>query len=265
MKGIGLPGLWRAAVHAVKLAGMRLALLRKPDPDHLEIVHDGALFRVELRRRPTARRLTLRVSHATGSVVLTLPPRTALATAQRFAASHGGWIATRLARVPERVALDVGSILPVRGIPHRIVHRGARSRATVAEIEAGAPVIAVSCEAPHVARRVRDFLEREAHKDLRRSVETYAAALGQGPKRITVRDTRSRWGSCTARGQLNFSWRLILAPPLVLDYLVAHEMAHLREMNHSARFWDLVGSLCPHVEEAERWLKRNGAALHRYG
>jgi predicted metal-dependent hydrolase len=96
-------------------------------------------------------------------------------------------------------------------------------------------------------------------------VKTYAAAIGQAPTRITVRDTRSRWGSCTAQGALNFSWRLILAPPVVLDYLVAHEMAHLREMNHSARFWSLVGSICPNVDEAERWLKRNGASLHRYG
>lgn len=257
--------VWRPAIHAAKLVGMRLALLRKPDPDHLEIAHDGAVFRVELRRRPTARRLTLRVSHATGSVVLTLPARTAVITAQRFAASHGGWIAARLARVPERVALDAGSILPLRGVPHRVVHRGERSRSTVAEMEGGDPVIAVSCEAPHVARRVRDFLEREARKDLRLSIQAYTAALGQAPKRITVRDTRSRWGSCTARGELNFSWRLILAPPVVLDYLVAHEMAHLREMNHSTRFWDLVGALCPNVDEAERWLKRNGSALHRYG
>ncbi|GJD95548.1 M48 family metallopeptidase [Methylobacterium iners] len=244
---------------------MRLALLRKPDPDHLDIVHDGAPFRIVLRRRPTARRLTLRVSSATGDVVMTLPARTSIATAQRFAVSHGGWIAARLARVPERTLLEPGAIVPLRGVPHRIEHRGERSRATLAETVGEEAVIAVSCEAPHVPRRVRDFLEREARADLRRSVETYAAALGQAPKRITVRDTRSRWGSCTARGDLNFSWRLILAPPVVLDYLVAHEMAHLREMNHSPRFWALVGSLCPHVEEAERWLKRNGAALHRYG
>lgn len=246
---------------------MRLALRRRPvpDPDHIEILHGDERLRVGLRRRATARRLTLRVSNATGEVVMTLPSRTALSTAQRFAETHGGWIAMRLAKVPERIALDAGAVLPLRGTPHQIVHRGTRSRATAIELIDGELVIAVSCEAPHVARRVRDFLDREVRKDLGAAVATYTAALGQGPRRITVRDTRSRWGSCTASGDLNFSWRLILAPPLVLDYLVAHEMAHLREMNHSPRFWALLHSLCPHVDEAERWLKRHGSELHRYG
>ncbi|MFD0937353.1 M48 family metallopeptidase, partial [Methylobacterium trifolii] len=164
-----------------------------------------------------------------------------------------------------RVTFAPDAVLPLRGVPHRIVHRASSSGATRVEPASPDPAISVSCGEAHVARRVRDYLSLEARRDLLVSVERYTAALGQGPKRITVRDTRSRWGSCTARGELNFSWRLILAPPLVLDYLVAHEMAHLREMNHSNRFWTLVGDLCPNVDEAEAWLKRNGAALHRYG
>ncbi|NEU12241.1 M48 family metallopeptidase [Methylobacterium sp. BTF04] len=244
---------------------MRVALLRGPDPDHLDIPHAGETFRIALRRRPTARRLTLRVSSATGEVVMTLPARTSLAVAQKFAVGHGGWIAARLARVPERVPFTPGAILPLRGLGHRIVHRGETGGLTRIELVEGEAAISVACAEPHLARRVGDFLEREARRDLTEAVRAYTEKLGQGPKRITVRDTRSRWGSCTARGELNFSWRLILAPPLVLDYLVAHEMAHLREMNHSPRFWTLVGSLCPHVEEAERWLNRNGASLHRFG
>ncbi|WP_419952406.1 M48 family metallopeptidase [Methylobacterium sp.] len=244
---------------------MRVALLRGSDPDHIDILHEGVKFRVVLRRRPTARRLTLRVSSATGEVVMTLPARTSLAVARTFAVSHGGWIAMRLAKVPDRVAFEAGAELPLRGVPHRILHRSERSGVTLVTEAENGPALSVACEAPHLPRRVRDFLEREVRKDLAQSVSHYTEKLGQGPKRITVRDTRSRWGSCTARGELNFSWRLILAPPLVLDYLVAHEMAHLCEMNHSSRFWSLVGSLCPHVEEAERWLKRNGASLHRYG
>jgi predicted metal-dependent hydrolase len=244
---------------------MRLALLRGPDPDHLDVVHEGETFRVALRRRPTARRLTLRVSSATGEVVMTLPARTSLAMAQKFAVGHGGWIAMRLAKLPERITFQAGAILPLRGVPHRILHRGVSGGLTRIEQGADDPVISVACEAPHIARRIGDFLEREARRDLMAAVTAYTAAIGQAPTRITVRDTRSRWGSCTAQGALNFSWRLILAPPVVLDYLVAHEMAHLREMNHSSRFWSLVGSICPNVDEAERWLKRNGASLHRYG
>jgi predicted metal-dependent hydrolase len=244
---------------------MRLALLRGADPDHLDIVHEGETLRILLRRRPTARRLTLRVSSATGEVVMTLPTRTSIGVARTFAISHGGWIAARLARMPERVLFVPDAILPIRGVPHRVVQRGSRSGITRLEAAADEPVLSVACEAPHIARRVTDFLQREARRDLTEAVARYTEKLGQGPSRITLRDTRSRWGSCTVRGELNFSWRLILAPPLVLDYLVAHEMGHLREMNHSSRFWTLVGSLCPHVDEAERWLKRNGATLHRYG
>ena len=248
---------------------MLQSLLRRavpdPSPDHLEIVHGDAVLRVVLRRRESARRLTLRVSSATGEVVMTLPPSTALTTARRFAASHGGWIAARLARMPERVTFADGQEVPVRGVPHRIVRRSERSGATRIEDSPSGPVLSVSCGEAHVARRVRDFLQAEARRDLAASAQRYTAALGQGPTRVTLRDTRSRWGSCTARGELNFSWRLILAPPHVLDYLVAHEMAHLREMNHSNRFWRLVGEICPHVEAAEAWLKREGAGLHRYG
>ncbi|UMY15573.1 M48 family metallopeptidase [Methylobacterium organophilum] len=245
---------------------MRLALLRRPDPEHLEIRHEGEILRVALRRRPTARRLTLRVSNATGEAILTLPLRTSIATAQKFAAGHGGWIATRLAKVPSRVPFEAEALVPFRGVPHRILHVAAgRGLTRPALGESGEPVLAVACEAPHLARRVRDFLQREARKDLLEAVAKYADRLGERPKRVTLRDTRSRWGSCTARGELNFSWRLIMAPPVVLDYLVAHEMAHLREMNHSPRFWALTNALCPDVDEAEAWLKRHGAELHRYG
>ncbi|MGU3359946.1 M48 family metallopeptidase [Methylobacterium sp. M6A4_1b] len=244
---------------------MRLALLRGADPDHLDIVHGGETLRVLLRRRPTARRLTLRVSSATGDVVMTLPPRTSVGVARTFAISHGGWIAARLARVPERVLFEPDALLPIRGVPHRVVHRERRSGITRLEALADESILSVACDAPHIARRITEFLQREARRDLTEAVARYTEKLGHRPSRITLRDTRSRWGSCTVRGELNFSWRLILAPPLVLDYLVAHEMGHLREMNHSARFWSLVGSLCPHMDEAERWLKRNGASLHRYG
>ena len=242
----------------------RPILPRGPDPDAFEIPDETGSLRILLRRRPTARRLTLRVSNATGEVIMTLPARSSLAAAQAFAASHRGWILARLAKVPQRVPFLPDAMVPLRGVAHRIVHRAGRG-AVQAETTGKGAVIAVACETAHVPRRVRDFLLREARRDLTLAVSAYAMKLGKRPTRITVRDTRSRWGSCTAGGELNFSWRLIVAPPLVLDYLVAHEMAHLSEMNHSARFWTLVRSLCPHVDEAEAWLKRHGSELHRYG
>jgi predicted metal-dependent hydrolase len=247
---------------------MRFALFRRvpADPAHVRVQHAGRAFQVALRRRPTAKRITLRVSNATGEVVLTIPERTELASAQRFAESHGDWIATRLARVPERVTFDHGASVPLRGTPHRIVHwTNIRGTTKATKGPDGELLIAVCGEAPHVARRVREFLEAEAKRDLAAAVKRHTAALDVAAKRITVRDTRSRWGSCSARGALSFSWRLILAPPFVLDYLAAHEVAHLRELNHSHRFWRLVHQLCPRTEEAERWLKRHGSELHRFG
>jgi len=248
---------------------MAFALFRRtplPDPAHLEVRFEDRSFQVSLRRRPQARRITLRISSATGAVVLTLPQRTDLTTAQRFADAHGGWIATRLERLPQRVVFRAGARVPFRGVPHRIVHWSKVSGPTEAtRDDKDQPMIAVSCEPGHVGRRVREFLEREAKKELAKAVRHYGARLEVAPKRITVRDTKSRWGSCSARGNLNFSWRLIMAPPFVLDYLAAHEVAHLKEMNHSPRFWRLVSSACAKTIEAERWLKRHGTELHRFG
>jgi predicted metal-dependent hydrolase len=247
---------------------MRFALFRRvpADPAHLRVRHAGQAFKVALRRRPTAKRITLRVSNATGEVVLTIPERTDLATAQRFADSHGNWIATRLARVPERVAFHDGAVVPLRGVPHRVVHwTSIRGTTQATKDLEGEPIIAVSGDGPHVARRIREFLEAEARRDLAVAVRRHTEALGVTAKRITVRDTKSRWGSCSARGALSFSWRLILAPPFVLDYLAAHEVAHLRELNHSHRFWKLTHQLCPRTDEAELWLKRHGSELHRFG
>ncbi len=245
----------------------RFALFRaEPDPAHIDVPHGDRAFRVAVKRRPTARRFTLRVSNATGDIVLTLPEKASMDAARRFAEAHGGWIATRVAKLPDRVAFAPEASIPFRGEPHRIVPWTSVpgvARATLDE--AGRPIIAVAGERAHLARRVKDFLKREAARDLDRAVAHHTAALGIPARKITLRDTTSRWGSCSSRGHLSFSWRLVMAPPFVLDYLAAHEVAHLKEMNHSHRFWALLHRLCPRTEDAELWLKRHGSSLHRYG
>jgi predicted metal-dependent hydrolase len=246
--------------------GARLFRRTVVDPDTVTIAHEGERYEVLVRRRPLAKRFTLRVSHATGEVVLTIPKRGDIMAALRFAQNHSDWIALRVKRVPRRVEFRTGTKVPYRGVPHRIVRReGGRGVATATRDEDGNPIIAVTCEPPYVARRVSDFLRKQAARDLDRAVAKHTAALGIAATKITVRDTKTRWGSCTATGRLNFSWRLIMAPPFVLDYLAAHEVAHLKEMNHSVRFWRLAHRLCPRTEEAESWLKAHGASLHRYG
>lgn len=246
---------------------MRFSLFAPtPDPDHIEVSHGQSRFRVMVKRRATARRFTLRVSTASGEIVLTLPERAELKAARLFAEAHGGWISAKLAKRPDTVTFQTGAMVPLRGVPHRIVHWSTVRGVTKATVDRdGAPIIAVAGEVAHVGRRVTDFLKREALKDLGSAVGRHTATLGVPARKIAVRDTASRWGSCSSKGHLSFSWRLIMAPPLVLDYLAAHEVAHLREMNHSHRFWALTHKLCPETEAAEAWLKRNGSGLHRYG
>lgn len=218
---------------------------------------------VLVRRNPRARRMTLRVRAATRDVVLTLPARVALAAARDFLDRHTGWVEARLGRLPQAVAFVPGAVLPVRGEPHLVEHRPGRG---VSRIEPGAPArLVVHGAAEHVARRITALLKDEALADLKAATARHAARLGVTVSRVQIKDTRSRWGSCSATGAIAFSWRLILAPPHVLDYLAAHEVAHRREMNHGPAFWRIVRELDPGMDAAEAWLRANGPALHRYG
>src|SRR6266446_10999871 len=211
---------------------------RRPnEPQSIEITFDRAVYRVRLRRHRQARRYTLRIDAPAREVVLTLPPRGSVSEARVFAQKHGGWIAARLKRLPEAAPFAHGVEIPLRGEPHRIVNRrGARGTVWTETDEGGKRVLCVAGEPPHVDRRTSDFLKREAQRDLEVASRRYAAKLGIAIKRIYVRDQSSRWGSCSNTGVLSFSWRLILAPPFVLDYLAAPEVCHLVELNHSARF-----------------------------
>jgi predicted metal-dependent hydrolase len=245
---------------------LRLFQRRAPEQAaHFDVAHGGETYRVALKRVATSRRFTLRVRTATRDVVLTMPMRSSLKAAREFAERHAAWIGTRLARLPQPVAFAPRAIVPFRGVDHRIVHRPGERGGVWLETSASGPLICVSAELPHVARRVGDFLKREARKDLEAAVARHSAQLGVKPRRLTLRDTVSRWGSCSSTGGLNFSWRLILAPTFVLDYLAAHEVAHIAHMNHSAMFWKLARRLHPGTDRAEMWLKTHGASLHRFG
>src|SRR5476651_2977 len=246
---------------------LRALLYRRPsEPQTIQIVFDQAVYPVRIRRHRQARRYTLRIHSATREIILTMPPRGSVREAKEFAQKHGGWIAARLRRLPEAAPFADGTVLPLRGIQHRIVHR-AGLRGTVWP-EAGADGEALLCvagDAPHIDRRVSDFLRREARRDLEVASRRAAEQFGVTIQRISVRDQSSRWGSCSTTGVLSYSWRLILAPPFVLDYLAVHEVAHLIEMNHSRAFWRLVERICPHMSRAKVWLDAHGTGLHRYG
>jgi predicted metal-dependent hydrolase len=239
---------------------------RQSEPSSIDVAFEDAVYQVRLQRHRQARRYTLRVQSATREVVLTMPPRGNLRDAAAFAKKHGGWIASRLNRLPQPSPFRDGGVVPLRGEPHRIEHRpGERGTVWVELGDDGRHALCVAGEAPHVARRVRDYLKREARRELEAASRRYAGELDVKVKRVSVRDQASRWGSCSTTGVLSYSWRLILAPPFVLDYLAAHEVAHLRELNQSHRFWKLTHQLCPRTDEAELWLKRHGSELHRFG
>jgi hypothetical protein len=231
-----------------------------------EVIHAGTAYAVEVRRSARALRYTLRVRAGTRDAVLTMPSRGSIAAARDFAARQAGWLAARLARLPAATDIAPGAVIPLRGEPHVIVHDGAARGGARAGVAAdGRACIVVSGPPDFARRRVLEFLRKEAAADLAAATRRHAAALGVTVARVTVKDTRTRWGSCSSSGAISYSWRMILAPPHVLDYLCAHEVAHRLEMNHSVRFWRIVARLDPAYERAEAWLKRNGAGLHLIG
>jgi len=235
-------------------------------PAREQLLVGGERYAVEVRRHPAARRYTLRVREARRDVVLTMPPRGSLQQAKRFAEKNVEWIATRLKRLPRATPFAPGELIPLRGVPHRIMHRaGARGTAWIEAGADGSPLLCVAGGAAHLQRRVRDFLKAEARRDLVAASRRYATMLGVSIRTVSLRDTASRWGSCSQSGSLSFSWRLVLAPPFVLDYLAAHEIAHRVELNHSKRFWRTVEKIYPDWRRAEAWLRAHGPSLYRYG
>lgn len=227
---------------------------------------DGRPIRVPVRISQRSRRLALRVDPTIGGPELVLPAGVSRAEAERFARRHIGWLEQNLSRLPDRVHFADGTRVPLLGTDHVIRHHPAAKRGAWAYDDAeNGPAIGVSGHTEHLARRVEDFLKARARDEIAPRARGFAARLGAQAGRVTLRDTRSRWGSCSTRGDLSFCWRLIMAPERVLDYVCAHEAAHLLEMNHSSRFWRLVDGLVDDMAVPRAWLKRHGAALHRYG
>lgn len=222
---------------------------------------------VEVRRHPGARRLTLRVSRTSRAVIVTIPVQCDLDEAGSFLSRHIDWVRERLDSLPDPVPFRDGVAMPLRGEPHRVVFTGCRRSRIVTRvaIEGQRPEIRVPGSLETAPRRLRDWLFEEARRDLAERVAFHTKQLRLKSKKIAVRDQTSRWGSCSSTGVLSFSWRLVLAPPHVLDYVAAHEVAHLAEMNHGPRFWALVKKAYPEYQTAKSWLLVYGLDLHRYG
>jgi hypothetical protein len=244
-----------------KSAAFEASVLKRPHIEELGCP-------VEVRRHPGARRLTLRVSRTRRAVIVTLPVQCDLGEAGSFLSRNIEWVRERLNSLPHPVPFCDGALLPLRGEFHRLAFTGKREEGRVVHCEpagSGLPELRVSGRTEHAARRLRDWLFEEARRDLDARVLHHARSLGVVPKRIAVRDQATRWGSCSTTGVLSFSWRLVLAPSRILDYVAAHEVAHLKEMNHGPRFWALVARTMPTMKEAKSWLQLYGLNLHQYG
>ena len=233
---------------------------------HVEI--DGRAVAVHVKLNTRARGYVVRLDPRSGQVVVVRPARGSVKKALNFAQENRSWIAARLKERPSQILFEENCVIPFKDIPHTITNcrqaqRGVWAQAAPEQTEL--PRLCVSGRPEHCARRLTDWLKREARNDLTARTAQHTKTLGLPNCRIQVRDPFSRWGSCSSTGTLSFSWRLIMAPEFVLDYVAAHESAHLKHLNHGKRFWALVDQLTSRRVQAENWLTKQGPDLHRYG
>ncbi len=244
-------------------APRKKAVSRPPSGRLLRVspARGGQPIAVMLKRNPRARRLVLTVDPGAVAPTLAIPPHVSIGEAQAFLDSRAAWLERRLKALPPRIALADGAAIPFLG--GTLTLRHAPSARGVAWREGDA--LCVAGDPRHLPRRASDWLKRAAREEFMRRAADKAALAGKTAPRVTIRDPKRQWGSCSADGVLRLSWRLILAPPDVVDYVIAHEVAHLIEMNHGREFWAAVQRLTPHMAAARIWLKRNGRGLLRFG
>jgi predicted metal-dependent hydrolase len=233
---------------------------RMTEPTLLHLAGDPALA-VHLRRSARARRISLRVSRLDGRITLTLPTGVQQRLGEAFVAERAAWLRAALAGLDRVCPVIPGALLPVEGVPLCV------TRAPVRGVQIDGDALLVP-ERGRPGAVAAAWLKLRARARVLDAVDRYAAALGPAarrpPARLRLADPKGRWGSCSSAGDIMLSWRLILAPPAVLDYVAAHEVAHLAQMNHSPAFWAEVARLMPDHARHRDWLRRNGSALHRY-
>ncbi|MEM9573500.1 MAG: SprT family zinc-dependent metalloprotease [Pseudomonadota bacterium] len=224
------------------------------------VTKTGEFINVRLEVNPKARRLILRLDERNREAVAVAPSKKKIGEAAAFARDRVDWIAQHLQALPTQIVLSPGAEFMLRG---EACHISIDGPGRTAKLAPGAPqILRVPGEIETTGRRVERFLRKTAKQDLSDAVIRYCEHLGVEARRVTVKDTRSRWGSCTSDGRLAFSWRLIMAPCEVLEYVAAHECAHLLEMNHSPAFWAHVAKCRPDWKKERAWLRKYGRDLH---
>lgn len=234
---------------------------KRSEPETGSIMVDGREITVTLKRNARARQLILRPDLLGTGATVTLPPGVSMVAGLDFAQERALWLAQQFARHETSITFEVGARVPFLGVEHEIRQSQARRGSVIRENG----LLFVTGHPEHLARRLTDWFKAQARQKISEIVDEKTAILDLKRGRISIRDTRSRWGSCSSSGSLNFSWRLVMAPDVVLEYVVAHEVAHLVEHNHSPAFWAVVDILTEHTSFGRKWLRDNGAQLHRYG
>jgi predicted metal-dependent hydrolase len=220
---------------------------------------------VLLKVNRRARRIQLKLDITARCIVLTLPHARHRKQGEALLARESGWVERAVASLPPVITFTEGAIIPVMDQNLRLSRCEGRGIARRFLDEVGEEVLHIPCEAEFFSRRVEDWIKKQARQEFNRLCHEYAELLAVKVTRITLADPQSRWGSCTKQGRIMLSWRLALAPRTVMEYVIAHEVAHLKEMNHSPAFWRWVAEICPHHRTSRAWLKQHGASLHAYG
>ena len=211
-----------------------------------------------------AKKLILKVDPVAGEILVTAPSKRTLPDAITFAHERADWIAGQMKNALRAKPFAPGAVIPYRGVDHLIAQEGGPRAPVRLDYENG-PAICVGGEGEHVNRRLTDWLKKQARQILIERADHYSARLGETRGPVRVRDMRTRWGSCTSAGAMSFSWRLILTPPDILDYVAAHECAHLVHMDHSPAFWRLLATLDVDARAAANWFRNHGQKLFAYG
>lgn len=230
-----------------------------------ETIQLPGLPEISVRRHPRAKHFRLSYDRTTGAFRVSVPTGMSVEEIRRYIRKHADWIARRQTRTPDRIPFETGQVIPILGVDHAIEPASGVRAVTRRD---GRLILPAST--PDVPARVLTYLKKLAGEELTRRAQQHHATLrtlhpAPAIQRITVRDQKSRWGSCSARGALAFNWRIVMAPEEVLDYLAAHEVTHLAHMNHSPAFWATCRKLAPQTRTADAWLNREGGRLARYG
>ena len=222
---------------------------------------EGRNIPVRIRKNTRARRMILRIDNNINGAVVTLPSWTSEREALLMVQEKSDWVLTKLDNMPTKISFESGVQIPFLGEYHIVYHDPNQKEV----VKKGENEIRLGGREEHLSRRLGDWLRKEAKIIIQPKAIEMAKKLNGKIGRISIRDTKSRWGSCAASGNLSFCWRLILTPEWVLNYVIAHEVSHLRHMNHGSEFWQTVADFNVRVDAARVWLSKNAEQLHRYG